>query len=196
MAQDVQWRVGCMLPRSKGKTKLMDLTYKQALKASMDMLGKDPLVRVVGYGLKVGHEKASFAGVPFDQLVEVTVAENLLAGIGIGLALTGLKPVLFFERFDFVLNALDAIVNHLDAAEIISRGEFHPTCIIRIVVGNSQNPLYTGHTHTRNHAEALKRMVRFPVWSVKSPEEVLVAYEEAYKNLRLHSTAIVEFKDI
>lgn len=174
----------------------MDLTYKQALAHSMTLLGKDPLTRVVGYGLKMGHEKGSFAGVPFEQLVETTVAENLLAGIGIGLALTGLKPVLFFERFDFVLNALDAIVNHLDATEIISNGEFRPNCILRIVVGNSQNPLFTGHTHTRNHAEALKRMVRFPVWVVRSAEEVLTAYEMAQKNLHLHSTAIVEFKDL
>lgn len=173
----------------------MDLTYRQALAQSMTMLGRDPLTRIVGYGLKVGHEKSSFAGVPVEQLVETTVAENLLAGIGIGLALTGLKPVLFFERFDFVLNALDAIVNHLDAVETISNGEFHPTCILRIVVGNQNKPLYTGHTHTRNHAEALKRMVRFPVWQVKTSEEVMTAYEQAYKNLHLHSTAIVEFKD-
>lgn len=174
----------------------MDLTYRQALSQSMTMLGRDPLVRVCGYGLKVGHEKGSFAGVPFEQLVETTVAENLLAGIGIGMSLMGLKPVIFYERFDFVLNALDAIVNHLDAAEIISNGEFRPTCILRIVVGNTQNPLFTGHTHTRNHAEALKRMVRFPVWQVRSAEEVMTAYEMAYKNLSNHSTAIVEFKDL
>ncbi len=174
----------------------MDLTYRQALAQSMTMLGQDPLTRVVGYGLTVGHEKSSFAGVPLSSIVETTVAENLMTGIGIGLALTGHKPVIFYERFDFVLNALDAIVNHLDAAETISKGEFRPTCILRIVVGNTQNPLFTGHTHTRNHAEALKRMVRFPVWQVRSPAEVMTAYEESYKNLKNHSTAIVEFKDI
>lgn len=174
----------------------MDLTYKAALSQSMTMLGKDPLVRVCGYGLKVGHEKGSFAGVPFEQLVEFTVAEGLMTSAAIGLSLMGLKPVIFYERFDFVPNALDAIVNHLDACEIVSKGEFRPTAILRIVVGNSQNPLFTGHTHTRNHSEALKRMVRFPVWQVKTPDEVLTAYEMAYKNLPIHSTAIVEFKDL
>lgn len=174
----------------------MDLTYKAALRQSMTMLGKDPLVRVCGYGLKVGHEKGSFAGVPFAQLQEFTVAEGLMTSAAIGLSLMGLKPVIFYERFDFVLNALDAIVNHLDAAEIISKGEFRPTAILRIVVGNTANPLFTGHTHTRNHAEALKRMVRFPVWQVRTPEEVITAYEMAMKNLHVHSTAIVEFKDL
>lgn len=174
----------------------MEISYREALKQSMSMLLKDPLCRMVGYGLKIGRAAGSMADAKEEQIVETTVAENLLAGIGIGLAITGLKPVLFFERFDFVLNALDAIVNHLDAAEIISKGEFRPTCILRIVVGNSQKPLYTGHTHTRDHSEALKRLVRFPVWRVKTPEEVLTAYEMAYKNLHLHSTAIVEYKDL
>lgn len=162
----------------------------------MTMLGRDPLVRVCGYGLKVGHEKGSFAGVPAGQLQEFTVAEGLMTSAAIGMSLVGLKPVIFYERFDFVPNALDAIVNHLDAVEIISNGEFRPTCILRIVVGNQQNPLFTGHTHTRNHTLALKHLVRFPVWPVRTAEEVLVAYEEAYKNLKNHSTAIVEFKDI
>lgn len=174
----------------------MEISYKDALKTSMTMLAQDPLTRFVGYGLKHGRAAGSMAVASEEQIVETTVAENLLAGIGIGLSLTGLKPLLFFERFDFVLNALDAIVNHLDAAEIISKGEFRPTCILRIVVGNTQKPLFTGHTHTRNHSEALKRMVRFPVWQVRTPEEVMTAYEMAYKNMHVHSTAIVEFKDL
>lgn len=174
----------------------MELSYRDALKLSMKLIGRDPLVRVCGYGLKVGHEKGSFADVPAAQLAEFTVAENLMMGAAIGMSLTGLKPIVFFERFDFVLNALDAIVNHLDACETISNGEFRPTCILRIVVGNTQKPLYTGHTHTRDHSEALKRMVRFPVWRVRTGEEVMTAYEQAYKNLPNHSTAIVEYKDL
>lgn len=174
----------------------MDLSYKEALKRSMSMLAQDPLTRFCGYGLKIGRAAGSMEDVTESQICEFTVAEGLMTSAAIGLSLTGLKPVIYYERFDFVLNALDAIVNHLDAAEIISKGEFRPTCILRIVVGNTQKPLHTGHTHTRDHSEALKRMVRFPVWRVKTPEEVLTAYEMAAKNLSIHSTAIVEYKDL
>jgi pyruvate/2-oxoglutarate/acetoin dehydrogenase E1 component len=173
----------------------MDLTYKEALKQSMTMLGRDPLFRVCGYGLKVGHEKSSFAGVPANQLCEFTVAEGLMTSAAIGMSLTGLKPLVYLERADFLWNAMDAIVNHLDACETISNGEFRPTMILRIVVGNKQKPLFTGHTHTQNNAEALKRAVRFPVWVARSAEEVMAAYEMAAKNLHLHSTAIYELKD-
>lgn len=172
------------------------MTYRDAIRESMTTLGQDPLRRFIGYGLKIGRAGGSMSGVPEGSLVETTVAENLIAGIGIGMALTGLKPVLFFERFDFVLGALDAIVNHLDAVATISNYEFNPTCIIRIVVGNKNKPLFTGYTHTRDHSEGLKHMVRFPVWRVKTPEEVMTAYEMAAKNLPLHSTAIVEYKDL
>ncbi len=174
----------------------MDLSYRGALAHAMKLLGQDPLVRICGYGLKVGHDKGSFSEVPEEQLCEFTVAEGLMTSAAIGMSLMGLKPLVLFERFDFIVNAMDAIVNHLDAAEIISKGEFHPTCILRIVVGNSQKPLFTGHTHTRDHSEALSKMVRFPVWRVRTAEEVLTAYEMAYKNLSIHSTAIVEYKDL
>lgn len=172
------------------------MNYKDAIRESMTMLAQDPLTRFCGYGLKIGRAAGSMVGAKEEQICEFTVAENLMTGAAIGMALVGLKPVILYERFDFVPNALDAIVNHLDAAEIISKGEFHPTCILRIVVGNKHKPLFTGHTHTRDHTEALRRMVRFPVWPVRSAEEVLTAYEMAAKNLHIHSTAIVEYKDL
>lgn len=172
------------------------MTYKEAIRDSMTMLAQDPLTRFCGYGLKVGRAAGSLVGAKEEQLCEFTVAENLMTGAAIGMALTGLKPLVLFERFDFILNGLDAIVNHLDAMETISQGEFRPTCILRIVAGNKRKPLFTGHTHTRNHTIGLRHLVRFPVWEVRTPEEVTTAYQEAYKNLALHSTAIVEMKDL
>lgn len=172
------------------------LSYKAALRESMMLLGRDPLTRFVGYGLKTGHEKSSFAGVPAGQIQDFTVAEGLMTSAAIGMSLAGLKPIVYFERFDFVLNALDAIVNHLDACRFISNGEFRPTAILRIVVGNRENPLFTGHTHTRDHSGALRNMVNFPVLCVHTASEVMAAYEYAYTNLRNLSCAIVEYKDL
>lgn len=172
----------------------MDLSYKQALKASMTMLGQDPKSRFCGYGLKVGHEKSSFAGVPAEQICEFTVAENLMLGAAQGMSMMGLKPLVLFERADFLHCAMDAIVNHLDAARIISRGEFKPKVILRIVVGNSKNPLFTGHTHTRDNSAGLRNLVNFPVLNAYSAAEVIAAYEYAYQSPL--SVAIYEYKDL
>lgn len=175
----------------------MDLSYKDALKTSMTMLAQDPLTRFVGYGLKHGRAAGSMAVASEEQIVETTVAENLMAGMAMGLAMTGLKPLLFVERADFLFNAMDAIVNHLDKAASISRGEFNPCVIIRVVIGNRLKPLFTGPTHTQDPSEAMMRLVKFPVYKVRSPDEVLVAYQVARdrQNKGECSTMIFEEKD-
>src|SRR5438477_13169810 len=131
------------------------MTYKEALTAAMDELARDPMIRFIGYGVSIGKAMGTLKNVPDSQLIEMPVAENLMVGFAIGLALKGLKPVVFIERFDFILNALDAVVNHLDKIGDISRGEFRPTIILRVVVGNRQKPLFTGETHTQDFSVAM-----------------------------------------
>lgn len=172
----------------------MDLSYRDALKESMTMLSYDPLTRFCGYGLTVGREKSSFAGAKPEQIKEFTVAEGLMTSAAMGMSLAGLKPVVYLERADFLYNAMDAIVNHLDACRFISRGEFKPKVILRIVVGNSEKPLFTGHTHTRDNSAGLRSMVNFPVLNVYSAAEVSAAYEYAYQSPL--SVAIYEYKDL
>ena len=61
--------------------------------------------------------------VPDDQKIETPVAENLMVGLAIGMSFEGFKPVVYFERHDFMLVAADAISNHIDKIERISHGE-------------------------------------------------------------------------
>ena len=129
------------------------------------------------------------------QLIEMPVAENLMASFAIGLSLKGLKPVVFFERFDFVLNAMDAIVNHLDKIDTISHGEFKPTVILRIVVGNRRKPLFTGKTHTQDFSVALRALVSFPVICLQDASQIGIQYKAAHALLPKHSTALIEYKD-
>lgn len=167
--------------------------YKDAITDAMTMLAQDPLSRFVGYGLLRGKNGNGMKHVPDAQIKEFTVAENLMLGAAQGMAMAGLKPVVMFERADFLHCAMDAIVNHLDACRFISRGEFQPKVILRIVVGNSQKPLFTGHTHTRDNSAGLRSMVSFPVLNVYSAAEVGAAYEYAYQSPL--SVAIYEYKD-
>jgi pyruvate/2-oxoglutarate/acetoin dehydrogenase E1 component len=125
------------------------------------------------------------------------VAENLMAGFGVGLSLKGYRPIVFIERMDFLLNALDAIVNHLDKIQRMSSGEFAPSMIIRCIVGNMNKPLFTGITHTQDFSEALRSMVTFPVVQLKKAEEIIPAYRQAAINLNNGiSTILVEYKDL
>lgn len=132
------------------------MTYKQSITAAMDELAKDPDVVFIGYGITRGKAMGTLANVPAEKLVEFPVAENLMVGAAIGMSLRGRKPVVFIERCDFLLNAMDAIVNHLVKIDVMSRGQFKPAIILRVVVGNSEKPLFTGETHVQDFSKELR----------------------------------------
>lgn len=173
------------------------MTYRAALTAAMDDLARDPLVRFIGYGVRHGRALGTLVNVPEAQLIEMPVAENLMVGFATGLALRGLRPVVYIERCDFILNALDAIVNHLDKLATISAGEFRPAVLLRVTVGNSQKPKFTGPTHTQDFSAQVGQMVTFPFYRARSAESVEFFYGCARQNFAEHrSTAIFEYKDL
>jgi len=169
---------------------------KKELTQAMDLLAADPAVRFIGYGVKIGGRAAgTLNNVSDSQLIETPVAENLMVGLATGLSLAGLKPVVFIERMDFILNALDAIVNHLAAAQHISCNQFKPAVILRVVIGNKTKPLYTGPTHTQDFTEALRKMIDFPIVELKK-ESVVSEYQNALHRLNAGtSTMLIERKD-
>jgi len=172
------------------------LTYKGQLTAAMNLLAADTSTRFIGYGVKIGGRAAgTLSTVPDCQLVETPVAENLMVGLATGMSLAGLKPIVFIERMDFILNALDAIVNHLGAAQHISCNQFKPAAILRVVIGNKSKPLYTGPTHTQDFTKALREMIDFPIVELKK-ENVVSEYQSALDRLSVGtSTMLVERKD-
>lgn len=163
----------------------------------MTQIGQDKRSRFIGYGLKIGKAGGTLAGIAQDQIIETPVAENLMTGIAIGQSLAGNLPVLYFERMDFMLNAADAIVNHLDAAQYISRGQFKPAVIIRAVVGNRSKPLFTGQTHTQDFTSAFSAMVKMRVVQLTASADIGEEFSAAVHDQTLgESTLFVEYKDL
>jgi len=173
------------------------MTYKEALTHSMTYLSSDPRNLFVGYGLRHGRAAGTMKAAPDDQILETPVAENLMMGAAIGLSLAGRLPVVFVERADFLLNSMDALVNHLHAMPIISQGEFNPAVIVRVVIGNSTKPLFTGHTHTQDFTDSVSRMVDFRVMRLETPDQVVAEFARARRfQLQGHSTVLFERKDL
>lgn len=180
----------------------MTITYKQALTDAMTTLAKNPKVVFLGYNVGHGSKAGgTLVGVPQDQLIEMPLAENLMMGVAIGMALEGYIPVVYFERFDFITNALDQIVNHLDKIAGLSDVEFKPCCIIRAVVGNTKKPLFTGITHTQDFTEAIRKMVGFPVKELSGVGRACTINSYYESSLVCaasgdSSSLIVEYKDL
>jgi len=156
------------------------LTFKDAITEAMTELGKEGAI-FVGYSLVPGDAMGTLKHVPENQKIETPIAENLMVGMAIGMSFEGFKPVVYFERHDFMLVAADAIGNHIDKIERISHGEFKVPVILKTVVDDG-GLFYSGPTHSQNFTKAFRELVNFPILEPQTPEEALDMYRYAQEN--------------
>ena len=155
-------------------------TYKEAVHQAMEELAGCNAV-FIGYNVARGDAMGTLKGVPDEQKLETPVAENLMAGLAIGMSFEGFLPVLYFERHDFILNAMDLIVNHMDKIERISHGEFKCPVIIRAVAADG-GPFYSGPTHSQNFTKVLATALDMPVFNPRTGQEVLLAFRAIFES--------------
>jgi|TARA_R110002012_G_scaffold61887_1_gene162375 pyruvate/2-oxoglutarate/acetoin dehydrogenase E1 component len=170
--------------------------YKKEVFRGMELLGQHPKTIFMGQaieykGTALTHQVKNF---PSEKLLELPVAEEFQAGIALGLALEGYIPVSMYPRMNFIILAMNQIVNHLDKWEAMSVGQSKPKVIMKAVVG-SQYPLDPGHQHKANFTQSFKSAcTNIDVVELLYPEEIYAAYEKAlYGN---KSTLIVEHGDL
>jgi pyruvate/2-oxoglutarate/acetoin dehydrogenase E1 component len=152
------------------------MTYKDYLHKTMLHLAKDPLIRFIGYNSKYGHQFNGTLKGCENSCIETPVAENLICGLGMGLALEGYQPILLFERMDFLWVCADAIINHLDKAKQLGWPPLN--VIIRTCVG-ADTPLDPGCQHKGDYTEAFKLLLSAPVLAIKRCEDVAYTWETA-----------------
>src|SRR5712671_186295 len=93
------------------------LTYAEAIReAHALLLGSDPRVFVVGQGLwSPWYVGSSMKDLDVDfgrhRILDSPVSENATTGLAIGAALAGMRPIVVHPRMDFMLLAVDPIVN-------------------------------------------------------------------------------------
>jgi pyruvate/2-oxoglutarate/acetoin dehydrogenase E1 component len=171
------------------------MKFKDSIKQSMEMLAKDEKTIFIGYNVKYGNKGGgAFTNILDSQLLETPPAENLMVGLGTGLSLKGFKPIVYFERFDFILNGLDAIVNHLMKFDKLSKEQYKPKVIFRIVVGRKQTPFFSGLTHTQDFTDSMRLLLNFPVIAPKTTQDLSKSYEDAFCSDK--SCMIIEKADL
>ena len=153
-------------------------TFKQAVNAAMRDLSTQPNVVFVGQSVRYDGAAIydSLEGVPMDKRIEFPVVENLQLGYCTGLSLAGKLPICIFPRMDFMLLAMDQLVQHLDKLPLYG---WKPKVIIRCRVGQTK-PLDAGPQHSQNHTRAFQTMLHnVRVDEVRTPHEVTAAYVRA-----------------
>ena len=121
------------------------------------------------------------------------VCEDLQLGICIGLSLEGLIPVCIYPRMDFIILAMNQLVNHLDKITAMSLGQYKAKVIIRTQVGSTK-PLNPGPQHSQDHTEALRHLLtNVTVIKLTETDEIIPAYCEALDSDK--STILIELAE-
>jgi pyruvate/2-oxoglutarate/acetoin dehydrogenase E1 component len=171
------------------------LKYADELTRSMDYLAQDKRTLFIGQAIAVKGTAltATFKNVHRAKLLEFPVAEELQMGHSIGLALEGFVPVSVFPRFNFLMCAMNQLVNHLDKIPQMSGGGYQPKVIIRTCIG-SVRPLDPGPQHKGDLTEAFRLLCpNVEVVRLDEPEQIFPAYQQALE--RTKSTLLVEWGD-
>ena len=123
------------------------------------------------------------------------VNEEMQMGISNGLAIGGAVPISIYPRWNFLLLAMNQLVNHLDKYSIYTDGEFAPKVIIRTGIG-SVRPLNPQIQHSGDYTDGFREMLStVEVIRLDEPEDIFPAYYKAYNRTDGKSTILVEWGD-
>lgn len=171
--------------------------YFSELKRSMEYLADDTRVLFLGQAVSVPGTAMfnTLKDICQTKRLELPVAEEMQMGISNGLALDGMIPVSVFPRWNFLLCAVNQLVNHLDKMPVMMKEKFHPKVIIRTSIG-SERPLHPQHQHVGDFTESFQGMLtNIEVCRLEEPEDVFPAYHRALHREDGKSTLLVEYGD-
>jgi pyruvate dehydrogenase E1 component beta subunit len=113
------------------------ISYREALNQAMqEEMDRNPDVFLMGE--EVGHYQGAYKvsqgllqRFSERRVVDAPIAEMGFAGVGIGAAMVGLRPIIEFMTFNFSLVAIDQIVNNAAKIYQMSAGQFPIPIVFR-----------------------------------------------------------------
>ena len=173
------------------------MKYFDELRRSMEFLASDPRTVFIGQAVAFPGTAMSntLRDVSKEKLVELPVAEEMQMGMSLGMGLNGMIPVTIYPRWNFLLLAINQLINHVDKIHVMSNGGYSPKLIIRTGIG-SERPLHPQHQHVGDFTEAIQKMcTTIEVIRLKEPEDIFRAYEKALLRDDGRNTILVEYGD-
>jgi pyruvate/2-oxoglutarate/acetoin dehydrogenase E1 component len=130
------------------------LTYAQAIReAHAQLLGTDSRVFVCGQGVwNPWYAGKSLLDLDKEfgrqRVLDCPVSENATTGAAVGAALVGMRPIVFHARMDFMLLAMDPILNQAANWSYLFAGQVGVPIVIRCVINR-------GGEQGAQHSQAL-----------------------------------------
>jgi pyruvate dehydrogenase E1 component beta subunit len=120
---------------------LRGLTYADAIKeALIQTMEEDSNVFVMGEGVD---DPGGIFGTTLglqerfgkERVFDIPIAENAMTGVAIGASLAGMRPVFVHMRMDFLLCAMDQLVNHAAKWHYMFGGCVSVPIVVRTLIG-------------------------------------------------------------
>ncbi|MGM0588526.1 MAG: pyruvate dehydrogenase complex E1 component subunit beta [Bacteroidota bacterium] len=116
---------------------MAELQFREAINAALDEeMARDERIFVMG------EEVAEYDGAykvteglldkyGLKRMIDTPISELGFAGIGVGAAMNGLRPVIEFMTFNFAVLAADQIINHASKAKYMTGGQVDVPIVFR-----------------------------------------------------------------
>jgi pyruvate dehydrogenase E1 component beta subunit len=136
---------------------MAELRYREALNAALrEELARDESVVLMGEDIGVFGGAFKVTEGLLEQFGErrvrdTPISENTIVGVGVGAAMTGLRPVVELMTINFALLAFDQIVNHAAHIHYMFGGQARVPLVVRMPQG-------AGHQLGPTHSHCLEAM--------------------------------------
>jgi pyruvate dehydrogenase E1 component beta subunit len=122
---------------------MREIQFREALREAMnEEMRRDPKVFLIGEEVaeyngayKVSQGMLDEFGA--DRIIDTPISELGFAGIGVGAAMNGIRPIVEFMTFNFSLVAIDQIINGAAKIHNMSGGQFSCPIVFRGPTGNA-----------------------------------------------------------
>src|SRR3981081_831956 len=121
-----------------------ELTFAQAVREALaEEMRRDPTVCIFG-------EDVAEAGTPFkvlsglveefgtSRVIDTPISEAVITGLGVGGAMTGMRPIVDIMFGDFMALVMDQVVNQAAKVHYMSGGKLKGPLVLRKTLGASR----------------------------------------------------------
>ncbi len=173
------------------------MKYFEELKKSMEFMAKYEKSIFIGQAVVDPGTAMSntLKNIKKSKRIELPVAEEMQMGMTIGLLMSGNVPVSIYPRWNFLLLAINQLVNHLDKLNIMTNHGYKSKAIIRTSIG-SVRPLHPQFQHVGDFTNPIKKMCKnMNVVKLIEPNQIFKEYKKAFLRKDGVSTILVEYGD-
>lgn len=160
-----------------GDEKVVTITYAKALNAAMELaLSSDSRVFLAGedigvYGGAFGVTDGLLEKFGESRVRDTPISEDAIVGLAVGASITGTRPIVEMQFSDFIVNAMDPLVNQAAKLHFMYGGNVEVPIVVRLPGGG-------GTGAAAQHSQSLEAwFAHVPGLKVIAPSNPQDAYD-------------------